>query len=191
MTRKINRGIFIKQEGILVNKKAYYIILAILSMTAALAVLNCTSDKEKAVNPLIKYLPGDDAVPGWSRVDTAEVYVGEDLYLYIDGGADLYLKYGFKQVVTCEYRDFLDTRIIVEIFEMTDFSAAAGIYGEKTDDTGTIPGLGDKSSLEGYYLNFTRGRFLVTMTGYEQCSRFPDGLIYIAVAIDETIGKQE
>jgi hypothetical protein len=36
-----------------------------------------------------------DSIEGWSFPDSSELYVGEDLYRLIDGGADIFLEYGF------------------------------------------------------------------------------------------------
>jgi len=164
--------------------------LAILTVMALILVTGCSSDKKVTENHLYKFLPTGNMIPGWSMADSAEVYTGEDLFVYIDGGAEKYLEHGFKQVITCEYTDAAETGLILEIFEMNDPAAAAAMYNEKADDSGMVDGLGDKSSIQDYYLNFTRGRYLVTLTGFEQSYKNLDGLVKIAAAVDHLIQKQ-
>lgn len=41
-------------------------------------------------------IPPDGAAPGWTRAGTQKVYGPGDLYNYIDGGAELFLEFGFE-----------------------------------------------------------------------------------------------
>ncbi|PKK81941.1 MAG: hypothetical protein CVT49_16285 [candidate division Zixibacteria bacterium HGW-Zixibacteria-1] len=170
------------------NKIKYFILISIV-LSAMMGTWGCSKDKDKSVGALVKFLPTEKDVPGWAAADSAETYDKEGLWEYIDGGAELYLKHGFKQVIACEYADTFDTHILIEIFEMNSPSAAAAIYDEKANDSGSITGLGDKSSMQDYYLNFTRGRYLVTLTGFEESYRNFDGLVKIAAAVDDLIQK--
>ncbi len=170
MTRKLDRRI----------------IITILLLAVVLLCF-CSEEKTEPVNLLLKFLPSGDEIPGWAMIDTVEIYKGEDLYLYINGGAEQYLHYGFKQVLACEYADSFETQISVEIFEMADTAAATGIYLEKAGEAGELVGLGRLSSLQDYYLNFVNDRYLVTLTGFEQNSRNLNGLIKIATAVDDRI----
>ncbi|MEW5923290.1 MAG: DUF6599 family protein [Candidatus Zixiibacteriota bacterium] len=170
-------------------KKDKYIVIILVVLSVMVVQWGCTNEKEKAAERLMSLLPTEKGVPGWAMVDSAEVYDKEGLWEYIDGGAELYLKYGFKHVITSEYADTFDTHILLEIFEMNNASAAAGIYADKADDSTSIAGLGDRSSIQDYYLNFIRGPYLVTLTGYEENYRNLDGLIKIAANVDDLIKK--
>lgn len=170
-------------------KRNKYIMIILVVLSVMIVQWGCSSGKNKAAERLMSLLPTEKEVPGWARVDSAEVYDKEGLWEYIDGGAEQYLKHGFKQVVSCEYADTFDTHILLEIFEMNNAGAAEAIYTDRTDDSGSIKGLGDKSSIQDYYLNFTRGPYLVTLTGYEENYRNLDGLIKIAANVDDLIKK--
>ncbi len=41
-------------------------------------------------------IPPDGAAPGWTRAGTQRVYGPGELYNYIDGGAELFLEFGFE-----------------------------------------------------------------------------------------------
>ncbi|MBE3111603.1 MAG: hypothetical protein IMZ46_14045, partial [Acidobacteria bacterium] len=47
--------------------------------------------------PLRAYLPADNAASGWTKDGELQEYEGEDLYTYIDGGAEIYQEYGFRR----------------------------------------------------------------------------------------------
>lgn len=136
---------------------------------------------------LASFLPRDGDVPGWSPKGGALVYRGEDLFTYIDGGADVYNEYGFRQVVVQDYEDSAQRTLTLEVFEMTDAAAAFGIFTFKTSPRGTEAALGDGGRLEDYYLNFWKGSALVTVTGFDESPESVGGVRRIAEAVDRRI----
>jgi hypothetical protein len=72
--------------------------------------------------PVLK--PGD--ISGTTIVST-DYYSGPALYGYIDGGAELYLEYGFKKLGRQEVRSAKET-IVVEIYQMAGANEAYGIF---------------------------------------------------------------
>ncbi|RPI04869.1 MAG: hypothetical protein EHM64_08550, partial [Ignavibacteriae bacterium] len=69
-----------------------------------------------------------DSIGGWTRSDPVTIYSGTDLFKLIDGGADIFLEYGFKKVVVQRYSDRNENSIDIEIYEMEDSSSAYGIF---------------------------------------------------------------
>jgi hypothetical protein len=129
-------------------------------------------------------LPADGAVPGWSKDGDPQEFVGEDLYTYINGGAEIYQEYGFRRMVVQDYRSSAGTSVSLEIFEMATPAAAYGIYTFKRSGQGRIVPLGSATELEDYYLNYWKGRFLVTLTGFDATTPTIDGLLAVAAAVD-------
>jgi len=66
-----------------------------------------------------------------------KVFTSEDLYGHINGGAEAFLELGFEQLTVQKYRDGAN-ELAVEIYRMTDPTAARGIYlarcGRETPD---------------------------------------------------------
>ncbi len=86
---------------------------------------------------LMALLPGPNAAPGWVRGGDARCYSPDALYEYIDGAADLYLSYGFKQAVVGDYVKSGEGEhwITVDVYDMGAPLHAFGIYGaEKPPD---------------------------------------------------------
>ncbi|MDO9512293.1 MAG: hypothetical protein Q7J34_11085 [Bacteroidales bacterium] len=86
------------------------------------SLLLCSSAKSQDQNLQIS---------GWEQL-SIETYPGEDLFFLIDGGAELYLEYGFDRV---EVRDFSNNdgmKIHLEEYKMKDSLAAWGIYFLRT-----------------------------------------------------------
>jgi len=136
---------------------------------------------------LAALLPAVGEVPGWTTKDAPQHYKGEDLFTYIDGGAEIYHEYGFKQVLAQDYADAAGKTVAVEIFEMAHPDAAFGMYTFKSSGKGRRAGLGVDSQIEDYYLNFWKGPLLATVTGFDESLASLDGISKIAKAIDEKI----
>jgi hypothetical protein len=133
------------------------------------------------------FLPADGAVPGWLRDGELQRYAGEELYAYIDGGAEIYQEYGFRRVVVQDYKNAAEKSVSLEIFEMETPAAAYGIFTFKRSGKGTSVPLGSGAELEDYYLNFWKGRFLVTLTGFDEKAGTIDGILAVGGAVDAKI----
>ncbi|MBS3819101.1 hypothetical protein KGY73_06310 [bacterium] len=123
----------------------------------------------------------------WHKKGELQEYKGEDLYLYINGGAEIYHEYGFKQVVVQEYSNEKGNAISVEVFEMEDSPSAFGIYTFKTTAQGKKLDLGNRCLLEDYYLNFWKGRFIGTLTGFDEEKATVEGLEILAREIADKL----
>ncbi|MCJ7487282.1 MAG: hypothetical protein MUQ25_14115 [Candidatus Aminicenantes bacterium] len=137
--------------------------------------------------PLRNYLPASNAVEGWAKDGEPQEYEGEELYTYIDGGAEIYQEYGFRRVIIQDYKSAKGKSVSLEIFEMETPSAAFGMFTFKRSGSGIIVTLGAGAELEAYYLNFWKGRFLVTLTGFDEAPETIDGLTAIARNVDSKI----
>jgi hypothetical protein len=60
-------------------------------------------------------------------INRTEFYNGNSLWGYIDGGADLYLEYGFSKLTAQEIQ-FKSNKYRVDIYKMNDAEAAFGIF---------------------------------------------------------------
>lgn len=170
--------------------------LAVLSIfSAAAAGLRAEPADQQQKTPavasplldLTSFLPGAGDVPGWTRKGDLQVFKGEDLFTYIDGGADIYIEYGFRQVIVQDYENALKESITLEIFGMSDASAAFGIFTFKSSAGGTEIALGQGGKLEDYYLNFWKGPVLVTVTGFDESPASLEGVRGVAKATDQKI----
>ena len=122
---------------------------------------------------LMALLPGPNAAPGWVRGGDARCYSPDALYEYIDGSADLYLCYGFKQAVVGDYvkGGAGEHWITVDIYDMGAPLHAFGIYGaEKPPDVeeAEVGEYGTQGySLEGL-VALWKGRYYVKVSAVER-----------------------
>lgn len=173
------------------KQKTHWVLILgaflVFSLFRGLLVDGASDDlNESQGKSLQQYLPPGE-IDGWKRNYSPEEYVGEDLYLYINGGAEIYHEFGFQRILVQDYKNMHEKSISLEVYEMTDPESAFGIYTFKRGDSGECLSLGSGSSLEDYYLNFWKGRFLVTITGFDSDDETIMGLKIIAQSVNDLI----
>ena len=138
---------------------------------------------------LASLLPGSGDAQGWSRDGEPQEYPGQELYTYIDGGAEIYHEYGFRAVIVQDFESAAGKSVSLEIFEMADPGAAYGMFTFKRSGQGRSVPLGSTGALEDYYLNFWKGRYVVTLTGFDDSAATIAGLLALGRAVDAKMGE--
>lgn len=139
------------------------------------------------VNDIRLLLPDPSWSDDWKTVYKPEVYSGEDLYLYINGGAEIYQEYGFRQVLVQDYQSRRDNSLSLEIYEMSNPLSAYGIFTFKSGTDSKEADIGWQARLDDYYLNCWKGRYLLTITGFDQEPETLRGLQDLARAVTSKI----
>ncbi|MBM3295142.1 MAG: hypothetical protein FJY82_11565, partial [Candidatus Aminicenantes bacterium] len=166
------------------------------ALALSLALVGCRSEGGSApaaagdVPPgLAALVPKAGEIPDWTPTGGAQHFQGEDLFIYINGGAEIYQEYGFRQVIAQDFVGPGGRTAALEIFEMSDSGAAFGMFTFKSSGKGRPAGIGQDSELEDYYLNFWKGRYLVTVTGSEESPEALAGVLDIGRAAGDKIAE--
>jgi hypothetical protein len=77
-------------------------------------------------------LPADNAVAGWSLVEPGKGYVGDELYGPIDGAADKYFAFRFKEAAFATFKKG-EALLEVQIYQMGSADDACGIASTYDD----------------------------------------------------------
>jgi hypothetical protein len=116
----------------------------------------------------------------WSAEDEPEVYVGDELFIYINGGAEIYHEYGFVQVAVQRYRRGED-QISVEIYNMD--GDAFGIYSFARSSTGHAMNLGDGATAADYFTHVWSGPDLAVITAENEFEGLGEAVTEIATTV--------
>lgn len=109
---------------------------------------------------IVNLLPDISNLPGLKTEGEPKVFIGEDLFEMINGGAEIYLEYGFVKTVSQNYSGITNkSNLRIEIYQMTDPEAAYGIFAFSTmgqeilDQSGfyIVRGLGYGMMVRGSY----------------------------------------
>jgi len=161
------------------------LLLALLSL--AQGCLPAPQEKITLHNSLVECFPDSGQAGSWTITDSLCIYRGKDLYLLLDGGADLFEEYGFLQVGSTVYTDELGVAVTVEVYEMTNPAAAFGIYSLLTVEGGVKIEIGQEATEGEYYIQVWKGRFLVTITARDADRWVKDPARELARAIERRL----
>ena len=162
-------------------------MICILSWAATLLPACSASPNQD----LSRLLPESTMAGAWKPEGDPGSWEGEDLYIYINGGAEIFHEYGFQRVIIQDYKNQEDSSISLEIYEMQDAGGAYGIFSFQASDTGEKLDIGQGGQFEDYYLNFWQDRFFITLTGFDQKPQTLAGLKHLAEALAARFGKRE
>lgn len=136
---------------------------------------------------LSSFLPASTEISPWRIQGDSQTASGEDLYLLINGGAELYLEYGFQSALFFQMVHPEGGGVNIEIYEMEDTAAALGVFSLKKGASSLSLPLGEACALDDYYLNLLKGRYLITLTGLNQEEPTLKGLKELAAWLDGKI----
>jgi len=98
----------------------------------------------------------------WQASGEDAVYDRKTLYDYMDGGAEVYLAYDFREVFVRKYADAEENELNLDIYDMGSPAEAFGIFS--TDREDPPAGIGQGSEYGPGLLRFWRGRYFVSIT---------------------------
>lgn len=143
----------------------------------------------QASTDILALLPADDGIDGWQEASEPVIYKGEDLYDYINGGAEVFFEYGFKQVLVQEFEKE-KKQIILDIYEMSSSEAARKIFTDRSSDSDKQLSIGQDARLSDYYLIFRSGPYFVAVTGLDAEPETTQGIQSIARAVSNRIAAK-
>ncbi len=159
----------------------------IMSLSVMLGTLSSHGGAREA-DSLRALLPNQADLARLVASDSARVYRGEELYTYIDGGADLFFEYGFRQALVARYEGA--GTIDLEIYEMKDPDAAWGIYSVRSALNATPADLGDEGVARSDYVMFRKGRYYVTISSSDTTQESRDALAALGRAVGRNINDR-
>ena len=133
-------------------------------------------------------LPPATELKGWTLDGEPQTADGMALFELINGGAEEYVKEGFRRAVLATYTNSEGKRINVDIFEMLSPENTKSIHHKKAGDKGIKVSVGDEGTLEDYYLNFRKGAYQVTLSAYDAQKATLDLLLHVARLVAERMG---
>ena len=101
---------------------------------------------------------------GWKQAGQPQTFSPDTLYEYIDGGADLYLKYEFQELRVAEYQNDKKASVTVEVYRHRDSNHAFGIYSQERLSNASFMDIGAQGYSEAGVLNFIKGAYYVKLS---------------------------
>jgi len=142
------------------------LVLGLLMAGAVFA--SCGGRKESTPGSgITAYLPEQLGKSGIARIDEVQLFVGDSLYEYINGGAEMYYQYNFVEMATTHYRQG-GSELVADIYRFADPNDAFGMFSAlRPDQPETVP-FGVAGFTAGPTVIFVKGEFMVNLVGYDQ-----------------------
>ena len=112
----------------------------------------------------------------------------DDLFDYIDGGAELFLSFGFNQVFNRIYSAENQPDIYVDVFEMTSAYNAYGVFTLSTEQPVAEFGQGSQYTLGS--ILFWKDKYFISIITNPETPEAKEAIFEIATMIDEAIPKE-
>jgi Family of unknown function (DUF6599) len=175
-----------------ITNKTRTLCAMILSILLSWLIVSFFSIFSQAEEPrpresLLPLMPLESDLKEWKLDGEPQTAEGIRLFELINGGAEEYVKEGFSRAVMATYRNNEGKRINLDIYEMLSPESAKRIYRKKAGDKGQKVSVGEEAAMEDYYLNFRKGAYQVTLSGYDTQRETLEWLLRIARLVAERI----
>lgn len=118
-------------------------------------------------NEFFSVLPAE--LSGWRKADPQEIFSKSALYEYIDGGAELYISYGFQKLLAIRYRDQAEEEIVIDIFDQGNSYDAYGVFSHGREREDHLFGQG--SEYNSGLLTFWKDRYYISILAYPETAQ--------------------
>jgi hypothetical protein len=136
----------------------------------------------------VALLPDNGAVAGWTR-KSVKVYGADNLWEFINGGAEAYLACGHQEVVTSEYVNPAEpSSVLLDVYRLADPRGAFGIYSQEASPGADFRPIGTEGYAHGTVVNFWSGPYYVKLTTYRGGESLTKAMITLAEAVSRKIG---
>ncbi len=162
-------------------KKQSLLVLIMLGFTS---IYQGVSMSKEINTKLSRLLP--PAVDGWEQTED-QFYDRTNLYEYIDGGAELYLSYGFQEVLSRRYHRDGQPMIVADVFDMKESANAFGLFCHSREIVDCTYGQGSQSYPG--LLTFWKDRYYVSILASPETPESKKAIANLARKIEKKIDR--
>jgi hypothetical protein len=125
---------------------------------------------------------------GWDKTDSIQVFSPDTLYDFINGAADLYLTYDFKELQVAEFARKDKASVTIEIYRHGSPTNAFGIYSQERLANADFLDIGVQGYYEEKVLNFLA--YYVKISSSNTAKDDRDILVRFAKGTAEKLGGE-
>jgi hypothetical protein len=152
----------------MINPKGFLklIILFSVMLNSVTGVPAMGYDSTSRLRELAQGLP--EAIENWNKSSDLAMYDSDNLYTYINGGAELYISFQFINLVSQSYQNEEDEEIQIDIFDMGLSQNAYGIFSHSRETVDDFVGADIDSEYAGGLLTFWKGQYYISILAYPE-----------------------
>jgi hypothetical protein len=128
------------------------------AVSASMSAGGFLAARQKPAGP--PAIPDPGFAPGWAKAGPLRTLTGQDLFNQIDGGAELFLEFGFARLRLQAYaRD--KAELTLNAYEMESAASALGIHLMKMGRETPFPEIAARNSGEEAQMAIVKGRYFI------------------------------
>ena len=158
------------------------VLACVLTLTAA---AGC--DQKTAMNS--GPFPASNEVSGWAKTGETRTFDAANLWRYIDGDAEKYLKAGVQSASTADYKYQDKVEAVVDVYTLTGVDGASRFFDSEPARNAKPVSLGDGARLYGQSLIFHKGRYLVRIVAYDESPEVQQRILELGRGLAERLEK--
>jgi hypothetical protein len=126
---------------------------------------------------------------GWRLTVDSTVYTPSNLWDLIDGAAETFLSYGFKNLRVAEYINDDSVDVRVELYRHSSSTNAFGIYATERKPDYHFISIGTQGYFDSGILNFLAGEYYAKLSSHRSGAKTQVALEKVARAVDLHLGQ--
>jgi hypothetical protein len=126
-----------------------------------------------------------DELPGWKADQTTPLTTHSELYAYMDGGAELFISYGFREAISRTYISEGHPDVVAEVYDLGESRNAFGVFSQVRESENLELGQGGYTIPGAVF--FWKGPFYMLLTSWEETPDTTDFMILLGSYIQEKI----
>lgn len=134
--------------------------------------------------------PESNEVFGWTKVGETRTFEASDLWRYIDGDAEKYIRANVQKTLTADYSFGNSIEAVADVHVMATADGPRNIMDSESAADSQPVALGDAARLYGASLIFREGRYFVRVVAYQQSPEVGKALVELARGIEKKLGQQ-
>ncbi len=160
-------------------------LFAVMAITVMLG-LACGGEQPATNQNTAGYLAASYDAIGVGRSSPPRTFIGQDLWEYINDGAELYHTYGFIEVATADYQKG-ETEMVVDLYRFDSAVNAFGLYSMLRPDEADLAKYGVEGYVSPSKIEFVKGDLLVRVIGFDASDETGLALINLADEVNKQL----
>jgi len=119
---------------------------------------------------IVPLISGDLVLPDrinkeWVVLEPTKIFAGGELFNHINGGAELFLEFGFEDLTICKYSND-NYSFDLEVYKMETTLAALGIYLIKKGKESPLEEISARNTANPYQIILTSGQYFIQINNF-------------------------
>ncbi len=159
-------------------------LVAFMLMLAALTVGCRSKPSSRSALPL----PGSDQAAGWAQIRAPRTFEAANLWQYLDGDAERYVRAGVQRSYTADYRYQGQLDATVDVYEFSGVAGAKHILETESALGSQTTNFGDEGRLYTSSVVFRRGKCLARLVALGDSPQTGQAMPELARAVEANFG---